>query len=192
MRERIDKIVAQHIDIVNDFFSIEEEKIINTVDTISERVKDGHKILLAGNGGSAADALHITAELIGRFYIERKPIPAIALPSNPSVITEIGNDYTFREVFKRQLEALGEKGDIFIAISTSGKSQNIIDTLKVAKKMGIYTICFSGATGGMMKEFCDTCFCVPTDDTPRIQEIHIILGHIICELLEQRLYGEKR
>jgi len=192
LRERIDKIVAQHIDIVNDFFSIEEEKIINTVDTISERVKDGHKILLAGNGGSAADALHITAELIGRFYIERKPIPAIALPSNPSVITEIGNDYTFREVFKRQLEALGEKGDIFIAISTSGKSQNIIDALKVAKKMGIYTICFSGVTGGMMKEFCDTCFCVPTDDTPRIQEIHIILGHIICELLEQRLYGEKR
>ncbi len=191
MRSRIKKIREKHIEVVNRFFEENYEKLENIVSKMEATIKEGGKILIAGNGGSTADALHMSAELIGRFYKEREPIPAIALPSNPSILTEIGNDYDFRYVFKRQIEGLGKKGDIFIAISTSGNSENIIEGLKVAKEMGIYTIGLSGESGGKMRDHTDICLCVPSLDTPRIQEVHIMIIHILCEFLEERLYGDK-
>jgi len=177
--------------VVDRFFEENYKKLENIVSKMEATIKEGGKILIAGNGGSTADALHMSAELIGRFYKEREPIPAIALPSNPSILTEIGNDYDFRYVFKRQIEGLGKKGDIFIAISTSGNSKNIIEGLKVAKEMGIYTIGLSGESGGKMRDHTDICLCVPSLDTPRIQEVHIMIIHILCEFLEERLYGDK-
>ncbi len=191
MRSRIKKIREKHIEVVDRFFEENYKKLENIVSKMEATIKEGGKILIAGNGGSTADALHMSAELIGRFYKEREPIPAIALPSNPSILTEIGNDYDFRYVFKRQIEGLGKKGDIFIAISTSGNSKNIIEGLKVAKEMGIYTIGLSGESGGKMRDHTDICLCVPSLDTPRIQEVHIMIIHILCEFLEERLYGDK-
>ncbi len=191
MRSRIKKIREKHIEVVDRFFEENYENLENIVSKMEATIKEGGKILIAGNGGSTADALHMSAELIGRFYKEREPIPAIALPSNPSILTEIGNDYDFRYVFKRQIEGLGKKGDIFIAISTSGNSKNIIEGLKVAKEMGIYTIGLSGESGGKMRDHTDICLCVPSLDTPRIQEVHIMIIHILCEFLEERLYGDK-
>ncbi len=191
MREKIQKIKSDHIKIVNDFFEENVAKIENTVSLMEEVIRKGGKILVAGNGGSAADALHMTTELLGKFYKERTPIPAIALPSNPSIITEIGNDYDFKYIFKRQIEALGKKGDLFFAISTSGNSKNIVEALQVAKKMGIHTVGLSGESGGRMKDLTDICFCVPSADTPRIQEVHIIIIHLLCQFLEERLYGGK-
>ncbi len=191
MRKRIRQIKEKHIEIVNRFFEENYEKLENVVSKMETAIKSGGKILIAGNGGSTADALHMSAELIGRFYKERRAIPAIALPSNPSIITEIGNDYDFRYLFKRQIEGLGREGDIFIAISTSGNSENILEGLKVAKEMGIYTIGLSGESGGRIRGLTDMCLCVPSSDTPRIQEVHIMIIHVICEFLEERLYGEK-
>ncbi len=191
MRDRIKKIKEGHINLVDRFFQKYIDKIEDVVSKMETTIKSGGKILVAGNGGSTADALHMSAELIGRFYKERRPIPAIALPSNPSILTEIGNDYDFRYVFKRQIEGLGKKGDIFIAISTSGNSENIIEGLRVAKEMGIYTIGLTGENGGKMRDHTDICLCVPSFDTPRIQEVHIMIIHVICEFLEERLYGDK-
>ncbi len=191
MKERVQKIAKVHNTIVEEFFTCYIEDIEKGVDIMEKVIKNKSKILVAGNGGSTADALHMVAELIGRFYKEREPIPAIALPSNPSVITEIGNDYDFKYVFKRQIEGLGNRGDLFIGISTSGNSENVIEALKVARERGMYTIGLSGKTGGKMKEFTDICYCVPSADTPRIQEVHIMIIHILCEFLEERIAGGK-
>ncbi len=192
MRERVNEIVSIHNKIVEEFFKDTIEDIKKAVFHMIDTVKKGNKIIVAGNGGSTSDALHMVTELIGKFYIERDPIPAIALSANPSILTEIGNDYDFQYVFSRQLEALGNKRDLFIAISTSGNSKNIIKALEVARRKGIYTIGLSGKTGGKMRELVDICFCVPSFDTPRIQEVHIMIIHILCEFLEQELYGEER
>ncbi len=189
MKDRIQKIVEAHNAIIKEFFIHYIEDIEKGVDMMEKVIKNKGKILVAGNGGSTADALHMVAELIGRFYKERDPIPAIALPSNPSVITEIGNDYDFKYIFKRQIEGIGNKGDLFIGISTSGNSENIIEALKIARERGIYTIGLSGKTGGKMREFTDICYCVPSTDTPRIQEVHIMIIHILCEFLEERMAG---
>ena len=189
MKDRIQKIVEVHNAIIKEFFIHYIKDIEKGVDMMEKVIENKGKILVAGNGGSTADALHMVAELIGRFYKERDPIPAIALPSNPSVITEIGNDYDFKYIFKRQIEGIGNKGDLFIGISTSGNSENIIEALKIARERGIYTIGLSGKTGGKMREFTDICYCVPSTDTPRIQEVHIMIIHILCEFLEERMAG---
>ncbi|HZL77178.1 MAG TPA: D-sedoheptulose 7-phosphate isomerase [Bacteroidales bacterium] len=147
------------------------------------------KLLLAGNGGSAADAQHIAAELVNRFGFDRPGLNAIALTTDTSIITSVGNDSGFEQVFARQANALGSEGDIFIALSTSGNSANLIEALKICRAKKILTIGLIGETGGKMAGLCDICIRVPSGDTPRIQEVHILIGHIICSIVEEELFG---
>ena len=152
-----------------------------------QSLKQGGKILIFGNGGSAADAQHIAAELVGRYKTERKGLAAIALTSNTSVITAIGNDYGYAHVFDRQIEALANEIDVVIGISTSGNSKNVISGLELAKELGCRVIGFSGKDGGQMNILCDINIKVPSVDTPRIQEMHIVIGHTICHLIDKEL-----
>lgn len=151
---------------------------------------NGKKLFLAGNGGSAADAQHLAAELVSRFYKERKGLSAEALTVNTSVMTAIGNDYDFNRIFARQIEASGRSGDLFIAISTSGNSPNIIEAIRAAREGGLTVLGMAGRDGGKMKELCDILMVIPSDITPRIQEGHILCGHILCEIVEARLTEE--
>ncbi len=148
-------------------------------------LKNGNKIMLCGNGGSAADSQHIAAELSGRFKKERIPLAGIALTTDTSALTAIGNDYGYEYVFSRQVEALGKKGDVLIAISTSGNSLNVIKAIESAKKIGSKVITFTGKDGGRMKEMGDVNIVIPSNDTPRIQEMHIMVGHMICALIDE-------
>jgi D-sedoheptulose 7-phosphate isomerase len=150
-----------------------------------DSLQSGGKILLFGNGGSAADAQHIAAEMVGRYKVERKGLPAIALTTDTSALTSIGNDYGYSHVFDRQVEALANKGDVVIGISTGGSSGNVTSALKLAKDIGCKTIGFSGRDGGEMNALCDINLVVPAEDTPRIQEMHIVIGHTICHLIDQ-------
>jgi len=150
-----------------------------------ESLQSGGKILIFGNGGSAADAQHIAAELVGRYKAERKGLAAIALTTDTSALTSIGNDYGYKRVFDRQVEALANKGDAVIGISTGGSSANVISALKLANDLGCKTIGFSGRDGGEMNKICDINLVVPAEDTPRIQEMHIVIGHTICHLVDQ-------
>ena len=147
-------------------------------------LQNGGKILIFGNGGSAADAQHIAAEMVGRYKVERKGLPAIALTTDTSVLTSIGNDYGYNHVFDRQVEALANEGDAVIGISTGGSSANVISALKLANKLGCKTIGLSGRDGGEMNTLCDINLVVPAEDTPRIQEMHIVIGHTICHLID--------
>lgn len=162
--------------------------IEKAANVIIESLKRGGKLLVFGNGGSAADSQHIAAELVGRFKMERKALPAIALTTNTSTITAIGNDYGYDVIFSRQIEALGVKGDTVLGISTSGNSKNVIDALKKGKSAGMRTIALTGGAGGKMKNVADVLINVPSKDTPRVQESHIMIGHIICELIEKELF----
>jgi D-sedoheptulose 7-phosphate isomerase len=152
-------------------------------------LRQGHKILLAGNGGSAADAQHVAAELVGRFAFNRPGLPAIALTTDPSILTAISNDYGYESVFARQVQALGSEGDVFIAYSTSGKSPNVIRALEEAGKKRLICIGLTGNRGGPMRDLCDHLLEVPTDKTARIQEGHLVLGHILCGLVENAIFG---
>lgn len=165
--------------------------IQRSIDYISGALKSGKKVLLMGNGGSAADAQHIAGELVGRFKKERKAIPAISLSTDTSILTAIGNDYGFEKVFERQVEALGEKGDVVIGISTSGNSENIYRAMKLAKEIGLKTIGMFGNDGGKIKVLSDIALIVPSKNTPRIQEAHITIGHIICEGVESKVYEQQ-
>ena len=158
---------------------------------IISALREGGKLLLFGNGGSAADAQHIAGELVGQFERKRKALPAIALTTNTSNLTAIGNDYGFEYVFSRQLEALAAKGDIAFAISTSGESPNILEALRTAKELKLKTIALSGKGGGSLKDLADICITIPSDNTARIQEAHIAIGHILCKLVEDELFGRE-
>jgi len=151
--------------------------------------KAGNKVLLFGNGGSAADAQHIAAELVGRFYLDRPALPAQALTVNASTLTAIGNDYSYDQIFSRQIEAFGLAGDVAIGISTSGNSRNVIEAFRAAKRQDMVTVGMTGESGGGMKSEVDYCICVPSGDTPRIQEAHILVGHILSELVEKAMFG---
>lgn len=150
------------------------------------------KLLFAGNGGSAADAQHWAGELVSRFYFDRPGLPAIALTTDSSILTAIGNDYGYDYVFARQVEALGRKGDLLLAISTSGNSKNILRAIQAARVAGIAVIGFTGKSGGAMAEFCDICFQIPSSETPKIQEGHEFLGHLLCGLIEQEIFGDAK
>ncbi|WP_086239269.1 D-sedoheptulose 7-phosphate isomerase [Campylobacter devanensis] len=152
--------------------------------------KNGFKTMLAGNGGSAADAQHIAGEFVSRFYFDRPGIPSIALTTDTSILTAIGNDYGYDRLFARQVQAQGVKGDIFIGISTSGNSANIIEAIKVCKEKEIISIGLTGQSGGKMADLCDYCIKVPSNCTPRIQESHIVIGHIICAIVEEEIFGK--
>jgi D-sedoheptulose 7-phosphate isomerase len=147
--------------------------------------RSGHKALFFGNGGSAADAQHLAAEFLGRYLLERRPMPALALHANTSAVTAIANDYGYEHVFSRQLQALAVAGDVAVGISTSGNSKSILEALMVARKMGVYTIGLTGASGGRMRELVDVLIAVPSSETPRIQECHILVGHALCDAVEQ-------
>jgi len=166
--------------------------ILAIADQITRVLRQGGKVMLAGNGGSAADAQHIAAELVGRFVIDRAPLAAIALTTDTSALTAIGNDYSFDHIFERQLRGLGRRGDVFVAISTSGHSRNILAALKAARELGIATIGFTGAKGAQMHPLCDLTLIAPSDETALIQQIHITAAHAICGLVERDLYGAPR
>ena len=166
-------------------------KLIKEVTSICCRsLKKGNKIIFAGNGGSAADAQHLAGEMVNRFGFERPGLAAIAITTDTSIITSISNDYGFNKLFARQIEALGKKGDVLISLSTSGNSSNIMEGIKEAKITGLTTIGLTGRSGGKMAQLCDLCLFIPSDETPRIQEAHILIGHIICSSVENTLFGK--
>jgi len=163
------------------------EPVVAAAARLTACLRDGHKVLLCGNGGSAADAQHIAAELVGRYTRERPGWPAIALTTDTSALTAIGNDYGYDRIFDRQVEALGQRGDALIAISTSGNSPNVLAAVVRGRAQGLYTLGFAGRDGGHLAAACDLCLTVPHDETARIQEMHITLGHILCDLVEGAL-----
>jgi len=167
-----------------------KDKFMEFCDVVVEALKRGNKIIFCGNGGSAADAQHLTAEFTGRFSLERRPLPAIALNTNVSAITAIANDYGYDEIFLRQTQALAQSGDVLIGISTSGNSKNIVKAFEYANSIGVTTVAFTGESGGKMKEIADILLNVPSVCTPRIQETHITLGHIMCEIVEKTLFAD--
>lgn len=190
---KIKKIIQESIAVKTSL--LHDETLIETVEAVSQAVvnafKADHKVWFCGNGGSAADAQHLAAELSGRFYYDRDPLFAEALHVNTSYITAVGNDYGYDEVYARLVRAKGRKGDILFCISTSGNSPNILKAIEVAKSRDIFVVGMTGKTGGKMGEMCDFLLNVPSKDTPRIQESHILLGHIICQLVEERMFPQK-
>ena len=174
-----------------EFLKREGEKILDVAKLLAEVFKKGGKLLVFGNGGSAADAQHLAGELVNRFKKERKPLAAIALTTDTSVLTAISNDYDYSLVFATQVEALGKKGDVALGISTSGNSPNVLKALEVAKDLGLYTVGLSGGEGGKMKGLCDYLILVPSKETPRIQEGHLLFLHLVSELVEEILFPEE-
>lgn len=192
MKEFIKKQIIESIEpkkamLENDIYLNKIEDISNI---LIKAFKSGNKVLICGNGGSAADAQHIVGEFVSKFRIDRASLPAIALNTNTSIMTSIGNDYEYNFMFERQVEGLGKTGDVLIGISTSGNSKNITRAFIKAKSMGITTVGLLGRDGGENKEYADISFIVPSDDTPRIQESHIMIGHIICDIVEKTLFGD--
>lgn len=173
---------------------LSDAQLISLIDEVATVVvaayKSGNKTILAGNGGSAADAQHIAGEFVSRFYFDRPGLASIALTTDTSVLTAIGNDYGYEKLFSRQVQAQGKPGDIFIGISTSGNSPNVIKALETCKEMGVISIGLTGEKGGAMADLCDYCIKVPSNETPRIQEVHILIGHIICCIVEEEIFAE--
>ncbi|AJC87293.1 D-sedoheptulose 7-phosphate isomerase [Campylobacter insulaenigrae] len=183
---------ADSIKVKNEILN--DENLLNLIKQTSLKILDaykkGNKTLLAGNGGSAADAQHIAGEFVSRFYFDRPGLASIALSTDTSIMTAIGNDYGYENLFSRQVQAQGVSGDVFIGISTSGNSKNIIKALELCKEKNIISVGLTGASGGAMNELCDYCIKVPSSCTPRIQEAHILIGHIICAIVEEELFGK--
>jgi len=188
---RIKKSIEESIELKTRILSDEEllNHIGEVVDICVKSLNNGGKILFCGNGGSAADAQHLAAELSGRFYFDREPLYAEALHVNTSYLTAVANDYSYDEVYSRLVKAMGKKGDILIGLSTSGNSENIVNAFKTAKNLEMTTVGLTGESGGNMKDLSDLLLNVPSKDTPRIQESHILIGHIICELIETKIFG---
>lgn len=185
MKALLNNIFDDHIRVTQLTNESLTEKIITVAEQIFESFEKGGKILLFGNGGSAGDAQHIAAEFTGRFVKERRGLPAIALTTDTSALTAIGNDYGFEEIFRRQIEALAKPGDILLGISTSGNSPNVLKALEYGKTMGCKTFAMSGRNGGKMNDICDINLIVPSEITARIQEMHILIGHMICEIVDE-------
>jgi len=190
MKNKIKSFIWESIQIKEEIIKNNIKQIEQIVKIISAAFKNGGKVIVFGNGGSAADAQHIAAEFVGRFKKERAALPAIALSCNSSVLTALGNDYGFEIVFSRQVEALGQKCDVAIGISTSGKSKDCIEAVSAAKKIGMKTITLTGCGVSSLSKLSDLNITVPSNNTPRIQEAHILIAHIICELVEEELYGK--
>ncbi len=184
MMTMIQNEMSAHKQTVEKMIQSMQNDIYTACTIATQAITNGHKILLFGNGGSAADAQHIAAELSGRYKVERRGLPGIALTTDTSVLTAVGNDYGYDRVFDRQVEALANEGDLLIGISTSGNSKNVLRALSLGANMGCRRVGFSGGDGGAMGEFCDINLVVPSDDTPRIQEMHIMMGHIIAQAID--------
>lgn len=192
MRDKIQDILLESIQVKEEILRSGIGQIKEIADLLIECLRKGGKVILFGNGGSAADAQHIAAELIGRFKRDRSALAALSLTTNTSVLTSLANDYGYEVIFAKQIEALGQKNDIVIAISTSGKAKNVSLGIKQAKKIGLKTIALTGGDGGELAKLADVSFLVPSMVTARIQEAHITIGHIICELVEQTLCQEQK
>jgi D-sedoheptulose 7-phosphate isomerase len=190
MADIIKDIIKESIKVKEAVLTKLSKEIKSAAGMISTALKKDGKVMLFGNGGSAADAQHIAAEFVGRFKLERQGLASIALTTNSSIITSIANDYGYEEIFSRQMEAIGTDNDIAIGISTSGNARNVIAGLLEAKRMGLKTIALTGSGGGEMATIADLALIVPSDNTARVQEAHIVIGHIICELAEQNLFGK--
>ena len=188
IEEIIQKAFQESAELKDQFLKDSLGQIVKVVNVITASLKKGNKILLFGNGGSAADAQHLAAEFVNRFTIERPPLPAIALTTDTSIITSIGNDYDFAQIFAKQIRALGQAGDVAIGMSTSGVSPNVLRGLETAKKMELITIGLTGRDGGQVAQVVDYCLNVPSNSVPRIQEVHITLGHVICQLVDYKLF----
>ncbi|MEO5340823.1 MAG: D-sedoheptulose 7-phosphate isomerase [Magnetococcus sp. MYC-9] len=173
-----------------------DAELLSTLQRVCERAlavyQTGGKLLVAGNGGSAADAQHIAGELVSRFYFDRPALPALALTTDSSILTAIGNDYGYEQLFSRQIEANGKAGDLFLAISTSGNSANMLRAAHTARRMGLQVVGLTGASGGQLAALCDLCLRIPATTTPRIQEGHILVGHLLCAFIERGLFGQSR
>jgi len=189
MIERIRQIARESLEVKQAFFDANAEAVARAADMIIGAVKAGGKVLVFGNGGSAADAQHIAAELVNRLNYDHPPIPAIALTTDTSILTSIGNDSSFDKVFERQIRALGRKGDVALAISTSGNSPNVLRAVEAAREIGVTTIALAGRDGGRLATFAELTLVVNADSTQRIQETHITIAHILCELVEDALFG---
>jgi D-sedoheptulose 7-phosphate isomerase len=187
MEQLINNAFDDHLMTVKHSQGALSEDLIKVCSIVIERLKQGNKIFLCGNGGSASDAQHIAAEFVGRFLNERRPLPAIALTTDTSALTAISNDYGFDRVFERQVNGLATKGDVLIGLSTSGNSSNVINALKAGKSLGCFTIGLSGNDGGAMNDHCDINLVVPSNITARIQEMHILIGHIICAAVDANI-----
>ncbi len=192
INEYISNQVKKSIDVKQQL--LENQELMDLIKEVAlkttEIYKNGNKTLIAGNGGSAADAQHIAGEFVSRFYFDRPGLASIALTTDTSIITAIGNDYGYEKLFSRQVQANGVKGDMFIGISTSGNSANVVEALKECKEKGIITVGLTGEKGGKMAEMCDYCIKVPSNETPRVQEAHILIGHIICAVVEEAIFGK--
>ena len=190
MKEKITAIIKASIETKQQV--LENELLLQTINSCIHKIvtafKNGNKVLFCGNGGSAADAQHLAAEFSGRFYTNRKALPAEALHCNTSYLTAVGNDYSFDVIYSRLIDGIGQHGDVLIGLSTSGNSKNIIKAFETAKEKGMVTIGFTGMTGGQLKPVSDYLINVPSTDTPRLQESHILIGHIICQLVEEKIF----
>jgi D-sedoheptulose 7-phosphate isomerase len=184
----IEKALKESIKVKEDFVRENIHNLIFVAEKIALAFTSDRKLMICGNGGSAADAQHIAAEFVNRFMLERPPLPAIALTTDTSIITSIGNDYAFDDIFSKQVKAIGMEGDVLLSISTSGNSANVISAIKVARAQGIYTVAFAGADGGRLRSLTDLALVVKSNSTARIQEAHIFAGHITCQLVDYILF----
>ena len=185
MKDRIEAIIEQSIEQHRKLYACADQ-IAEAADLMIEALRQGGKVMFAGNGGSAADAQHLAAELVNRFLLNRRPLAGLALTTDTSNLTSIANDFSYEEIFSKQVEALGKPGDVFFGISTSGSSANIVRAVEAAKALGVTTIALTGSKGRLQAD-CDLCIAVPGDYTPRVQECHILIGHTLCELIESAL-----
>lgn len=188
--EKIRDIIKSSIDVKSQVLA--DESLLATIEkvvtVITDSFKQGHRVYFCGNGGSAADAQHLAAEFSGRFYIDRKALPAEALHCNTSYLTAVGNDYSFDHIYSRIIDGIGQAGDVLVGLSTSGNSKNIIRAFEIAREKKMITVGFTGITGGQMKAVSDYLVNIPSTDTPRIQESHIMVGHIVCQMVEEALF----
>lgn len=184
---KVKNLITKQTQILEDFFANRENAFLQAINEICERLSRGRKIIVFGNGGSAAQAQHFTAELVNKFLKSRRAIPALSLTTDTSSLTAIANDLSFDYVFSRQLEALGNEGDVVLAISTSGESPNVIRALDTAKEKGLFTIGLTGEGGGTVGSFCEILLDVPSKETPRVQEIHLFLLHLLCQEIEEKV-----
>ena len=191
MKEKIKDLISASIDVKKLVLADEnlQDTIASVVTVATSAFQNGKKVLFCGNGGSAADAQHLAAEFSGRFYKDRKALPSEALHCNTSYLTAVANDYSYDVIYSRLVEGICVEGDVLIGLSTSGNSKNILNAFAAAKEKKVITVGFTGASGGKMKDACDYLINVPSSDTPRIQESHILIGHIICELVEAKIFG---
>lgn len=191
MKKIIEKILRESVKVKESFVKENTSELIILAEKIVLAFTNDRKLLICGNGGSAADAQHIAAEFVNRFELERPPLPAIALTTDTSIITSIGNDYSFEDIFAKQIKAIGVEGDILLAISTSGNSSNILTAVEAAANQGIYVAGLTGSDGGRLKGLADSCLVVKSDRTARIQEAHILAGHILCKLVDYILFQKE-